>query len=51
MFLHATYVGRTSYTFAHTTGRLIVVRLETSDSGAGMGQNVEKTDVQTLTLQ
>jgi hypothetical protein len=50
MFLHGTYAGRSNYTFAHTPNRLMVARLETNDSGAGMGQNVEKTAVQTLTL-
>lgn len=50
MFLHGSYVGRASYTFAHTSDRLIVARLETTDSGAGLGQNVERTAVQTLTL-
>jgi hypothetical protein len=50
MFFHATYAARTSYTFAHTANRLVVARVETSGSGAGMGQNIETTDVQTLTL-
>jgi len=50
MFLHATYVGHMSYTFGHTADRLILARLEATDSGSGMGQNVDKTSVQTLTL-
>jgi hypothetical protein len=50
MFFHATYAGRTSYTFAHTPNRLMVARLEISGSGAGLGQNIETTAVQTLTL-
>lgn len=50
MFFHGTDAVRTSYTFAHTANRLMVVRLETSGSGSGLGQNVETTAVQTLTL-
>jgi hypothetical protein len=50
MFFHATYAGRASYTFAHTANRLMVVRLEMSGNGAGLGQNVETTNLQTLTL-
>ncbi len=50
MFFHGTYSGRTNYTFAHTANRLMVARREASGSGAGLGQNVETTDVQTLTL-
>lgn len=50
MFFHATYAVRTSYTFAHTANRLMIVRLETSSSGSGLGENVETTNVQTLTL-
>ncbi len=50
MFFHGTYARRTSYTFAHTANRLMVVRLETSGNGSGLGENVETTDVQTLTL-
>ena len=50
MFFHGTYSGRTNYTFAHTANRLVLARIETSGSGAGLGQNIETTDVQTLTL-
>jgi hypothetical protein len=50
MFFHGTYSGRTNYTFAHTANRLVVARRETSGSGAGLGQNIETSDVQTLTL-
>jgi len=51
MFLHGTYNSRVSYTFAHVADRLILARMESSDSGSGMGQNVAKTAVQTLTLR
>ena len=50
MFFHASYAGRSRYTFAHTANRLTLARLETSGSGEGLGQNIETTDVQTLTL-
>jgi hypothetical protein len=50
MFFHATYAGRSSYTFTHTANRLMILRLETSGNGSGMGQNIETTNVLTLTL-
>jgi hypothetical protein len=50
MFFHGTYAGHSSYAFAHTANRLTLARLETSGNGSGMGQNVETTDVLTLTL-
>jgi hypothetical protein len=51
MLLHGTYSGRASYTFGHAGDRLVLLRLETSDGGSGMGQNIQKTSVQTLLLQ
>jgi hypothetical protein len=50
MFLKGTFSGRANYTFARTADRLVVARVETSDSGSGMGQNVAHSGVQTLTL-
>jgi hypothetical protein len=50
LFVHATFTSKMNYTFAHTADRLVLARLETSDSGAGMGQNIQKTAVQTMTL-
>jgi len=50
MIFHADSASRTSYTFAHTADRLILTRLETSVSGSGMGQNVDTSSVQTMTL-
>ena len=50
MFFHGTTEGRTSYTFAHTADRLLLARMEEKETGSGMGQKVDVTSVQTLTL-
>jgi hypothetical protein len=50
MFIKAKHTGRTSYTFAHTADRLILARLESNDTGSGMGQSVNANGVRTLTL-
>jgi hypothetical protein len=50
LFVHGTFAAKLNYTFAHTADRLVLARLETTDSGSGMGQKVEKTAVQTMTL-
>ncbi len=43
-------VNRTSLTFAQAGDRLILARLETSANGSAMGQSVDATSVQTLTV-
>jgi hypothetical protein len=50
LFIKGTFVGRTSYTFAHAPGRLIVARMVSTDTGSGMGQNIDSSAVETLTL-
>ena len=50
LIFHGSTEGRTSYTFAHTPDRLLVARMEASESGAGMGQKIDVKSVQTLTL-
>jgi hypothetical protein len=50
MFFHGTSEGRTSYVFAHTPDRLVIARMESKESGSGMGQKFDVTAVQTLTL-
>jgi hypothetical protein len=50
MFFHGTTEGRTSYTFAHPADRLVVARMQSTESGSGMGQKFDVTSVQTLTL-
>jgi hypothetical protein len=50
MFIHGTFEGQSSYTFAHAAGRLIVARLATNGSGNGMGQNIDQSAVETLTV-
>jgi len=50
LFIKGTFTGHSNYTFHHVADRLLLARLETNDSGSGMGQNVEKTAVQTLTV-
>lgn len=50
MIFHGTNTNRTTYTFAHTNDRLILARVETSGSSEGMGQKVEDSSIQTLTL-
>lgn len=50
MFIHGTFEGRSSYTFAHAAGRLIVARLATNGSGNGMGQNIDQSAVETLSV-
>lgn len=51
LFMKGTYIGKMSYTFVRSGDRLMIARLETADTGSGMGQNVEKTTVQTLTIR
>jgi hypothetical protein len=50
MMLRASGSSRTVYTFGNAAGRLILARVETSVSGSGLGQNVERQGVQTLTV-
>ncbi|HEV7920811.1 MAG TPA: hypothetical protein VGR02_08490 [Thermoanaerobaculia bacterium] len=50
LFIRGTTEGRTSYTFAHTPDRLIIARMESTESGSGMGQKFDVTSLQTLTL-
>jgi hypothetical protein len=50
LMFHATTESKTSYSFAHVADRLVLARLETNSSGAGMGQKFDEATVQTLTL-
>ena len=50
MMIRATGSSRTKYIYGHAAGRLILARVETSVSGSGMGQSVETSGVQTLTV-
>lgn len=51
LMFHGETSSRTSYTFAHTADRLILARVETSGSASGLGQKLDETSVQTVTLR
>jgi hypothetical protein len=50
LMIRASGSSRTVYTFGHTEDRLVLARVETSVSGSAMGQSVESSGVQTLTI-
>lgn len=50
MMFKASFAGRSKYTFGRTADRFYVARLETEDNGSGLGQNVARSGVQTLTI-
>lgn len=41
---------RTTFSFAHTAGRLILARLETTTNGSAVGQKIDESSVQTITV-
>lgn len=51
MFIKGTFSAKSNYVFAQAGDRLILARFETSDSGSGMGQDIAKSVVQTLTVR
>lgn len=51
MFIHGTYESHYSYVFTHAHRRLLLTRLEVTDGGSGMGQNVSKKSVESLVLR
>lgn len=50
LFIKGTVKTSSAYTFGHTADRIFVTRLESNDSGSGMGQKVQRRAVQTLAL-
>lgn len=50
MFLKGTFSSQVSYQFAVANDRLLLARVESSDAGSGLGQNVNKHSVQTLVV-
>lgn len=50
LMIRASGSSRTVYTFGHIADRLVLSRVETSISGSAMGQSVESSGVQTLTI-
>ena len=50
MMFRASGTSRTKYVFGRTADRLILAREESEDSGSALGQNVQRSGVQTLTL-
>lgn len=50
LFLHGTFSSATSYQFGIAHDRLVLLRVESTDAGSGLGQKIDKHSVQTLVL-